>query len=137
MKKIIAPIFKVLDLRECNVLFHSGITQKREVCPGLPVVYLVEPTEENIKMIASDCQKNLYDFVFVNFTSQLTDSALDKFAIEMTRVKSVHKICKVGYEHLGSFQVVSDDFFTLFSRPSNFIDLYQNRNEDEIVNSIS
>ena len=55
----------------------------------------------------------------------------------MTKAKAVHKICKVGYEHLGGFQVISDNFFTLFSRPSNFIDLYQNRDLDEIVNQIS
>ena len=77
-----------------------------------------------MKLIASDCQKSLYDFVFVNFTREITDSDLDKFAIEMTRCKAVHRICRVSYEHLGAYQVVSNDFFNLFNQESNFIDLY-------------
>ena len=67
-QSLIAPIFKVGDLRDCNVVMHTSIKAKRDACPGLPVVYLVEPTEENFKAIANDCQRNLYDFVFINFT---------------------------------------------------------------------
>ena len=104
---MIAPIFKVGSLRECNVVLHLNIKpahqKPREVCPGLPAIYLVEPTEENMKLIASDCQKNLYDFVFVNFTREIDDSDLDKFAIEMTRSNAAHKICRVAYEHLGAY----------------------------------
>ena len=67
-QNMIAPIFKVGDLRDCNVVLHTNIKARREPCPGLPVVYLVEPTQENYQAIANDCQRNLYDFVFVNFT---------------------------------------------------------------------
>jgi hypothetical protein len=65
---MIAPIFKVGNLRECNVVLHLNINQKKDICPGLPAIYLVEPNLENFKAIANDCQKNLYDFVFVNFS---------------------------------------------------------------------
>jgi len=44
---LIAPIFKVGNLRDANVVLHSNIHSKREVCPGLPALYLLEPTEEN------------------------------------------------------------------------------------------
>ena len=77
VQSLIAPIFKVGNLRDCNVVFHSNINAKRDVLPGLPAVYLVEPTNTNMKMIATDCQKNLYDFVFVNFTRKLTDSDME------------------------------------------------------------
>lgn len=93
---MIAPIFKVGDLRECNVVLHANLKAKREACPGLPVVYLVEPTEENFIAIASDCQRNLYDFVFVNFTRQVSDHELDQFAIEITKANAGNKICRVG-----------------------------------------
>ena len=45
------------------------------------MIYLVEPTEENMKLIANDCQKGLYDFVFVNFVREASDSDIDNFAI--------------------------------------------------------
>lgn len=69
VQRLIAPIFKVGDLRDCNVVLHININSKREACPGLPVVYLVMPTLDNMKMIAADCQNNLYDLVFVTFAS--------------------------------------------------------------------
>ena len=55
VQSLIAPIFKVGNLRDCNVVFHSNINAKRDVLPGLPAVYLVEPTVANMKMIATDC----------------------------------------------------------------------------------
>lgn len=137
VQNLIAPIFKVGNLRDCNVVLHVNINSKRDVCPGLPAVYLVEPTEENFKLISNDCQKNLYDFVFVNFTRQIDEQLLDKFAIEMTKSQASHKICRVTYDHLSTYQVVSKDFYTLFGHQSNFINLYQNQNEYNIVQKIS
>lgn len=90
-----------------------------------------------MKLIASDCQKNLYDFVFVNFTREIGDADLDKFAIEMTRSNAAHKICRVAYEHLGAYQIVSKDFFNLFNQRDNFINLYQGKNEASIVTQIA
>ena len=55
VQQLIAPIFKVGNLRDCNVVLHQNINSKRETCPGLPAVYLVEPTEANMKLIAGDC----------------------------------------------------------------------------------
>jgi hypothetical protein len=52
---MIAPIFKVGNLRECNVVLHLNINQKKDICPGLPAIYLVEPNLENFKAIANDC----------------------------------------------------------------------------------
>jgi sec1 family domain-containing protein 1 len=53
-QNLIAPIFKVGDLRDCNVVLHLNINSKRESCPGIPAIYLVQPTEENFKLIAKD-----------------------------------------------------------------------------------
>lgn len=55
VQSMIAPIFKVGNLRDCNVVLHQNINSKRDVIPGLPAIYLVEPSVANIKLIASDC----------------------------------------------------------------------------------
>lgn len=55
VQNMIAPIFKVGSLRQCNVVLHLNINSKKDICPGLPVIYLVEPNEDNFKAIASDC----------------------------------------------------------------------------------
>lgn len=136
-ESMIAPLFKVGDLRECNVVMHVNINSKRDACPGVPAVYLVEPTEQNYKSIARDCSYNMYDFVFINFTRLVTEQDLDKFAIEMTRVNGAHKICRVAFEHLGAYQVVNKDFFSFYNHRSNFTDLYQQRNEDAILDKVA
>ena len=100
---MIAPLLKVGELRDCNVILHASLNSKREPCPGLPAIYLVQPTIENFKAIAADCQKGLYDFVFVYFSRSLSDSDLEKFAIEMTRVNGAERIARVAYEHLGAY----------------------------------
>jgi hypothetical protein len=111
------------------VVLHQNINSKRETCPGIPAVYLVEPTTENMKLIAGDCQRNLYDFVFITFTRKISDQEMDTFAIEMTKSNAAHKICRVGYEHLGSYHVISKDFFSLFNHQDNFINLYQGKTD--------
>ena len=121
---MIAPLFKIGDLRECNVVLNSNISAKREACPGLPAVYLLEPTLENYKAIAADCQNALYDFAFVNFTRKLNDSELDRFAIEMTRVNGAERIARVSYEHLGAYHCVNRDFFSFSGHQANFINFY-------------
>jgi len=62
---------------------------------------------------------------------------LDKFAIEITKANAGNKICRVGYEYLGAYQVVNKDFFQLFNQQGNFTSLYQGKNEVEIVNRLT
>jgi len=45
----------------------------------------------------------LYDFVFVNFSRQITDQDLDKFAIEIVKANAMNKICRVSFDHLGAY----------------------------------
>lgn len=58
---------------------------------------------------------------------------LDKFAIEITRANVGHKILKVCQHHLGNYQTINNDFFTLFNQKQNFVDLYRNENIDKIT----
>jgi len=69
-QKMLSTITKMTDLRECNITFHSKITTKRDVIRDTPVIYLVEPTEENIQRIIEDAEKALYDFFFSTSRSQ-------------------------------------------------------------------
>ena len=97
----------------------------------------MEPTEDNFVKIAADSQAGLYDLIFVSFTRQIKDSELDRFAIEMTRVNGAERICRVGYEHLGSYQVISQSFFTLNGHQDNFNNLYLQVNEEQIIERVS
>ena len=103
VQNLIAPIFKVGNLRDCNVVLHCNINSKREQCPGLPAIYLLEPTDENFKLIANDLSQSLYDFVFINFVQETNAQQLDRLAVEVSKANCAHKICRVAYDHLGAF----------------------------------
>ena len=133
VQSVMAPLFKVGNLRDCNVVLHSNITAKRENCPGLPVIYLVEPTLQNVEHIVSDLQQGLYDFVFVNFVSQVADNVLDQFALMVSKANCAHKICKVTSHNFGVYQVINRDFYTFFNHKANFINLYQNKHVKSTV----
>ena len=88
-------------------------------------------------MIAQDCAKSLYDYVFINFVREVKEQDLDMLAYEIAKTNQAHKVCRVAYDHLGSFQVINKDFFTLFGQKDNFINLHQGKNEEVIVQSLA
>jgi len=52
---LISPVMNIGALRECNIVLHQQITQeRRSKVPDVPVVYMVEPTNENIRAIVND-----------------------------------------------------------------------------------
>ena len=55
----------------------------------------------------------------------------------MTKSNASHKIRRVAYDHLGAYHVITKDFFSLFNHQGNFVDLYQSRNEDQIVETLA
>ena len=79
-QSIAAPIMNVGSLRNCNILMHMTISQRRERIPDIPCVYLVEPTEENFKQIADDGCRKLYDYFIITFTRPISPSGMEKFA---------------------------------------------------------
>lgn len=123
---MIAPVMKVGSLRDCNITLHLNINSKREAVPDIPAIYVVEPTEENFQKIAEDAMSGIYDYFFVNFTRQVTREQLDSFAMEITKANAVHKICKVGYNHL-NYHVVSQNLFEIPNGKNNFKHLYQGK----------
>ena len=71
-QNMVAPIMNVGSLRNCNILMHLNISQRRERIPDIPCIYLVEPTEENFKQIADDGCRNLYDYFLITFTRPIS-----------------------------------------------------------------
>ena len=45
---------------------------KREPIKGVPAVYYVEPTEENVRRIVRDCSAPIYEINYINFSSSIS-----------------------------------------------------------------
>lgn len=68
----------------------------RPPLPDVPAVYFVSPTLENIKRIAYDLEKNLYESFHLNFVEPLPRALLEELAAAVARDGSgelVEQVC--------------------------------------------
>ncbi|KAG8342279.1 putative Sec1 family [Trypanosoma vivax] len=133
-RSIIAPLLRVGDLRELGVTLYMHIKQKRDPVPGAPVVYFCAPTEENTDIIASDAINELYEWMYVNFTAQVTRHGLELFAEKLTRgeLQSIQHI-KV-FDRTLNYISLEDDLFVLMQKNS-FITLNSRHVKEEEVDA--
>lgn len=75
-RDIISSLLRVSDLREMGVTLHLPIKSNRSAVPDAPVLYFVEPTEENIQLIVKDMTNKLYDGFSLHFSSALSRNLL-------------------------------------------------------------
>ncbi len=52
----------------------------RPPLPDVPAVYFVSPTSQNVKRIAQDMKRMLYESFYVNFTSTVPKPVMEEFA---------------------------------------------------------
>jgi hypothetical protein len=86
---------RVNDLRSRGVTIHLNIIAQRYPIPDVPVLYLVEPTERNIKLICSDLARGLYTPAYVNFVSSVPRPLLEDFAAEIASTNTSEHIAQI------------------------------------------
>ncbi|KAF4754581.1 Sec1 domain containing protein 1, partial [Perkinsus olseni] len=82
-KEVIAPLLKIGALRHHGVTLYLQLEDNRQAVSNVPVVYFMDPTKENIDRLVADCCDKLYDQVYVNFTSRVSDDLLKYMAGSM------------------------------------------------------
>jgi hypothetical protein len=93
-RTIISPILSVSQLRSRGVTLHMLIDSDRDPIPDVPAVYFVEPTRENLAIIAQDCAKRLYERVHLNFVSKLDRSLMEELARLVVQSNSLDMIAR-------------------------------------------
>lgn len=95
-----------------------GLTQCRNLksarhpIPDVPVVYLVEPTAENLTLINQDLSKNLYSEAYINFLSSVPRPLMEDFAAQIAEAGTAESISQV-YDQYLNFVVAEPDLFSL------------------------
>ncbi|GMF36460.1 unnamed protein product [Phytophthora fragariaefolia] len=79
-RDIISPILKLHELRKKGVTLHMLLDTERDAIPDVPAIYFVEPTHANLERIVSDCAKELYSSVHLNFAYPLSRESLEYLA---------------------------------------------------------
>ena len=75
---------------------------KREPIKGVPAVYYVEPTEENIRRIVRDCSAPIYEINYINFSSSISRELMTSFAqlcVENHCSQRINRVCLLFVFH--------------------------------------
>jgi len=76
------------------------------------VLYLVEPTAENLSFITNDLSKNLYSPAYINFLSSIPRPLLEDFATQTATSATSESIAQVFDQYL-NFIVSEPNLFSL------------------------
>ncbi|TDH73646.1 hypothetical protein CCR75_004255 [Bremia lactucae] len=111
-RDIISPILKLHELRKKGVTLHMLLDTERDAIPDVPAIYFVEPTEKNLERIVSDCSKELYSSVHLNFAYPLNREMLDFLAHASVNAGCTSMISKV-YDQFTNFVSLEPSLFSL------------------------
>ena len=75
----------------------------RPPLPDVPAVYFVAPTLQNIRRIAQDLEKNLYESFHFNFVEPLSRALLEELAAAVAKDGTGELITQVGSLSIPSF----------------------------------
>ncbi|KXS21864.1 Sec1-like protein [Gonapodya prolifera JEL478] len=129
---VISPLLKVNQLRERGITVHMPLNSERQPIPEVPAVYLIEPTSQNIKRVAEDLSKQLYESYYINFLSAVSRPLLEELASETIQAGTSRLIAQV-YDQYLNFVCLEANLFSLNMNLSYF----QLNNPAESEHSIS
>ena len=89
-----------------------NINSTRHMIPDVPVIYLVEPNSNNVRMITSDLSRGLYSPAYINFLSSVPRPVLEDFATHIASAGVSENITQV-YDQYLNFVVSEPDLFSL------------------------
>ncbi|KAF2675072.1 Sec1-like protein [Microthyrium microscopicum] len=131
-RDVISSVMRVNDLRSCGVTIHLHIKTPRHMIPDVPVIYLVEPTSDNLKLITSDLSKKLYSPAYINFLSSIPRPLLEDFATDTATSNTSEHIAQV-YDQYLNFIVSEPDLFSLGMGKNTYYTMNSANSTDEEV----
>ncbi|KAI9163036.1 Protein sly1 [Paramyrothecium foliicola] len=111
-RDVISSVMRVSDLRSMGVTMHMHITSARHPIPDVPVIYLLEPTAQNLEGMTTDLEKGLYSPAYINFLSSIPRVLLEDFATQTATAGTSDQIAQLFDQYL-NFVVAEPDLFSL------------------------
>ncbi|CAL5867926.1 uncharacterized protein PFLUO_LOCUS2149 [Penicillium psychrofluorescens] len=134
-RDVISSVLRVNDLRAWGITIHLNINSQRYPIPDVPVVYLVEPTPENIQAVAHDLSHGLYSPAYVNFLSSVPRPLLEDFASQIATSGASDHIAQVFDQYL-NFIVAEPDLFSLGLGKDAYWKINSPKTSDEDLDAI-
>ncbi|TBU63829.1 Sec1-like protein [Dichomitus squalens] len=111
-KDVLATVLRVQDLRDVGVTLHVQLHSNRPPLPDVPAVYFVSPNLTNVRRIAQDLEKGLYESYHLNFVEPLPRALLEELAAAVARDGTGELVEQVLDQYL-SFISPSPSLFSL------------------------
>ena len=108
---------------------------QRHQIPDVPVLYLVEPTAENLQLIASDLSRNLYSDAYINFLYSISRPLMEDFAAQVANSGTSEGIAQV-YDQYLNFVVGEPDLFSLAMGKETYWALNSAQTADDVLDSM-
>ena len=109
---IISPLLSVSQLRSLGVTLHLLLHSDREPIPDVPAVYFVQPTEENLSVIARDCSRRMYLRSHLHFSTRMERPVMEEFARLVVNTGGLDAVASV-HDQFVEFACLEDRLFTL------------------------
>ncbi|KAM5531712.1 hypothetical protein V8D89_014632 [Ganoderma adspersum] len=116
-KDVLATVLRVQDLRDVGVTLHVQLHSNRPPLPDVPAVYFVSPNLANVRRIAQDLEKGLYESYHLNFVEPLPRALLEELAAVVARDGTGELVEQVLDQYL-SFIAPSPSLFSLLPPPN-------------------
>ena len=94
------------------------------------MLYLVEPTAENLSIITNDLSKNLYSPAYINFLSSISRPLLEDFAAQTATSATSESIAQVFDQYL-NFIVSEPNLFSLGMGKDVYLTMNSAQTSDE------
>jgi hypothetical protein len=78
-----------------------NIKEKKERISDVMAIYIVSPTEENLKLIKNDLEKRLFDNYYINFINKCDDETLRSFFSDLIKTDNYNRIYKIAVNPIG------------------------------------
>ena len=118
-------------MRNHGVTLHLSLQSERQAVPDVPVIYFVEPTEENIQRIVDDYRAGLYSYMHVNFSSGISSKLMERFASGISKVSPQPARTEISrvIDRYCSFVSLSPSMYSLNMR-STYLQLHQGSDKE-------
>lgn len=111
-RSIISPLLSVSQLRANGVTLHLLLNSDRESIPDVPAVYFVQPTQDNLSIIARDCSRNLYERAHLHFSTRIDRPVMEEFARLVVNTGGLNNVASV-HDQFVDFVCLENNLFSL------------------------
>lgn len=132
-KNILSLLFKVNDLRDLGVTVHMMLHSIRETLRGVPALYFILPTKENLQRVLKDIQEDLYDTIQLFFIEEIDKQNLFFLSDECIKKNIPYQKIEHIYDTNLNFLSLEENLFSL-SKSKTFVTLNNPTTYEEDVN---